>query len=220
MTTRRDIVLTDTINELTAANGVSIEGVVVRDSYIELSELSADPSAPGDGLARIWLGDGTGTGEDGDIMCTVNTAASTVTRTLLPKTSFKTASRSTASDLNWNGTTVINLTSISLEAGTWLITAQTAFTSSTTATTSYMYISDVSASSSTYITGTQGYNFISTGSRQQYATSTVVQPSSTTTYYFNAKLNSAGAGVCIDYSLGTGIADPDAQPHMTATRLA
>ena len=45
MTSIRDIVLTDTINEKTASNGVDIEGVAVRDSYIELSELSADPSA-------------------------------------------------------------------------------------------------------------------------------------------------------------------------------
>ena len=46
---------------------VDVDGEAQSDAY-RLSELSSDPSAPADGEAAVWFSDGTGIGEDGDLV--------------------------------------------------------------------------------------------------------------------------------------------------------
>ena len=52
---------------------------IVSIGYIGLSELSSDPAAVAEGKAKIWLGDGTDSYDDGDIMVTVQAGAVTKT---------------------------------------------------------------------------------------------------------------------------------------------
>ncbi|HAF39770.1 MAG TPA: hypothetical protein DCG72_12345 [Gammaproteobacteria bacterium] len=54
----------------------------IRVSELQLLEKSADPSAPSEGNGIIWMSDGTGSGDDGDVMITVTAGASTKTGTL------------------------------------------------------------------------------------------------------------------------------------------
>lgn len=46
-------------------------------------ELSADPSDPPEGKFKIWMSDGTGSGDDGDIMIKITAGATTKTATLI-----------------------------------------------------------------------------------------------------------------------------------------
>tara|TARA_R100000808_G_scaffold13906_2_gene33331 strand:- start:20255 stop:20572 length:318 start_codon:yes stop_codon:yes gene_type:complete len=48
-----------------------------------LLEKSADPSNPAEGEATIWMSDGTGAGDDGDIMIKITAGGSTKTATLI-----------------------------------------------------------------------------------------------------------------------------------------
>jgi len=66
-------------------------GIYIRDPDSELhvngaltlSEKSADPSDPAEGTCVIWLSDGTGTGDDGDVLIKVTAGGSTKTATLV-----------------------------------------------------------------------------------------------------------------------------------------
>ncbi|MHC4622261.1 MAG: hypothetical protein ACYTEQ_31390 [Planctomycetota bacterium] len=51
-------------------------------SPLILAELSADPSKPTEGKAKIWMSDGTGTGDDGDVIIAA-TAGGTTKRAIL-----------------------------------------------------------------------------------------------------------------------------------------
>ena len=50
---------------------------------LTLSEKSADPSDPAEGSCVIWMSDGTGTGDDGDVLIKVTAGGSTKTATLV-----------------------------------------------------------------------------------------------------------------------------------------
>lgn len=51
-------------------------------SVLGLLERSADPVEPGVGQCVIWMSDGTGKGDDGDIMVASNVDGTTLTSTL------------------------------------------------------------------------------------------------------------------------------------------
>lgn len=53
------------------------------DGAITARELSADPSNPDEGSWVIWMSDGTGSGDDGDIMVKITAGGSTKTTTLI-----------------------------------------------------------------------------------------------------------------------------------------
>lgn len=59
----------------------SVKAITFTD--VRLLEKSADPSNPSEGNAVIWMSDGTGTGDDGDIMIKVTAGGSTKTATLI-----------------------------------------------------------------------------------------------------------------------------------------
>lgn len=42
--------------------------ILPEDGVLYLKELAADPDVPPDGIAVMWLSDGTGTGSDGDVL--------------------------------------------------------------------------------------------------------------------------------------------------------
>ena len=190
-----------------------------RLEQLRLTERSSDPANPSEGESVIWQSDGTGTGEDGDILMKITSAASTATLGISPKTRSKSTVYS-GSDITWNGTTVVNLRSLSLEAGTWLLIGQTSFTHATTGGVNYIWMA-TSASSvldADRVSGSQA-SFSTASGRHWYKFMGVVSPSSTTTYYLNCKLNGSGTSVCIDISIGTGIGNPDQAPAIYAVRL-
>jgi hypothetical protein len=62
---------------VTIANDLNLEGP------LKLQDQAADPTTPDAGNSAIWMSDGTGTGEDGDLLVTlVDSADTAVTRTL------------------------------------------------------------------------------------------------------------------------------------------
>tara|TARA_R110000744_G_scaffold98003_1_gene189303 strand:+ start:46 stop:285 length:240 start_codon:yes stop_codon:yes gene_type:complete len=57
-------------------NDVYIEGALI------FKEKSADPVNPAEGHAVIWMSDGTGTGDDGDVLIKITAGGATKTTTL------------------------------------------------------------------------------------------------------------------------------------------
>jgi len=55
----------------------------VDGSYISAAEASADPSDPAEGNWVIWMSDGTGLGDDGDIMMLIQANSTLYTNTLV-----------------------------------------------------------------------------------------------------------------------------------------
>lgn len=51
--------------------------------YLSFDELSADPANPPEGQSVMWQSDGTGAGDDGDIMMKITAGGSTKTTTLV-----------------------------------------------------------------------------------------------------------------------------------------
>ena len=47
------------------------------------TEKSADPDAPAEGTAVMWMSDGTGTGDDGDILIKIQAGGETKTFTVV-----------------------------------------------------------------------------------------------------------------------------------------
>ncbi len=76
-------------DNVTATGNVTVDGDISTDgaidsSYVSLNEQSSDPSLAGAGKTAIWQSDGTGAGDDGDIMAKVyDSAGNSVTRTLI-----------------------------------------------------------------------------------------------------------------------------------------
>jgi len=64
-------------------------GITSPDTILDINgaftfrELSADPSDPDEGSAVLWMSDGTGSGDDGDIMLKITAGGSTKTTTLV-----------------------------------------------------------------------------------------------------------------------------------------
>lgn len=53
-----------------------------------LTEQSADPANPPDGMTVIWMSDGTASGDDGDVMAKVTAGGSTGTATIIDKSAL------------------------------------------------------------------------------------------------------------------------------------
>ena len=53
------------------------------DMGIQFREKTIDPPDPGEGSATIWMSDGTGSGDDGDIMIKITAGGTTKTGTLI-----------------------------------------------------------------------------------------------------------------------------------------
>lgn len=57
---------------------------ILRNVTINIGALAANPDDPPKDTATIWVSDGTGGGDDGDLMCKItNAAGTTVTGTIL-----------------------------------------------------------------------------------------------------------------------------------------
>ena len=50
---------------------------------LTIKEKSSDPASPAEGYAVLWMSDGTGTGDDGDILIKITAGGSTKTATLV-----------------------------------------------------------------------------------------------------------------------------------------
>ena len=59
------------------------DGSVVLEGPLVLKESSADPDGPNEGRSVIWMSDGTGSGDDGDIMVKIAAGGATKTATLI-----------------------------------------------------------------------------------------------------------------------------------------
>jgi len=59
------------------------DGAVVLEGPFTFSELSKDPDDPDEGHAVMWLSNGSGSGDDGDIMIKITAAGTTKTTTLI-----------------------------------------------------------------------------------------------------------------------------------------
>lgn len=59
--------------------------MAVLSSFVlgNIIEKSSDPSDPSEGAAVIWMSDGTGTGDDGDVLIKVTAGGATKTVTLV-----------------------------------------------------------------------------------------------------------------------------------------
>ena len=66
----------------------SVGALTVHGGGLELVELSADPSNPAEGRAVLWLSDGTGSGDDGDVMFKITAGGSTKSGTLIDFSTF------------------------------------------------------------------------------------------------------------------------------------
>lgn len=71
----RDLIGLDTDNDVTF-NSCSI-------TYLTLLERSSDPGDPAEGRSVLWMSDGTGAGDDGDIMLKITAGGVTKTTTLV-----------------------------------------------------------------------------------------------------------------------------------------
>ena len=59
------------------------DGSVILEGPLTLQELSADPDDPDEGHTVIWMSDGTGSGDDGDIMVKITAGGTTKTYTVV-----------------------------------------------------------------------------------------------------------------------------------------
>ena len=62
---------------------LTLTGDMTVAGYIGGGEKSADPADPAEGRYVIWQSDGTGSGDDGDIMIKVSAGGATKTATLV-----------------------------------------------------------------------------------------------------------------------------------------
>ena len=61
----------------------SVAGKFINADQLRALERSSDPSAPSEGSFVIWMSDGTGSGDDGDILISIQAGAVTKTTTLV-----------------------------------------------------------------------------------------------------------------------------------------
>ena len=63
---------------------VTVEYIVAEyPGALPIVERSSDPADPDEGRAVIWQSDGTGSGDDGDILVKISAGGSTKTTTLI-----------------------------------------------------------------------------------------------------------------------------------------
>ena len=64
------------------SGNVNINSLTLNGGILQINERSSDPSEPGEGESVIWLSDGTGYGDDGDV-CVASKAAGTTKKAIL-----------------------------------------------------------------------------------------------------------------------------------------
>ena len=60
-----------------------LPSVFIPASTLKIKEASSDPANPSEGEAIIWMSDGTGSGDDGDILIKITAGGATKTATLV-----------------------------------------------------------------------------------------------------------------------------------------
>ena len=74
----------DASNNRVGINGVGTPATELHiNGALTLNEKSSDPSNPSEGQSVLWMSDGTGTGDDGDILIKITAAGVTKTVTLV-----------------------------------------------------------------------------------------------------------------------------------------
>ncbi len=73
----------DTTNERVGIGNATPDTALDIAGAFTLRELSADPSDPDEGSAALWMSDGTGSGDDGDILMKITAGGSTKTVTIV-----------------------------------------------------------------------------------------------------------------------------------------
>jgi len=74
----------DASNNRVGINGVGTPATELHiNGALTLGEKSSDPSDPSEGQSVLWMSDGTGTGDDGDIMIKITAGGVTKTATLV-----------------------------------------------------------------------------------------------------------------------------------------
>lgn len=61
----------------------TIDGTLTLSEALQIQELSIDPPNPAEGKFVLWMSNGTGSGDDGDIMMKVTAGGTTKTITLV-----------------------------------------------------------------------------------------------------------------------------------------
>lgn len=65
------------------ASGKIPSAFISSSSGLEISERSTDPANPAEGSAVIWMSNGSGSGDDGDILIKITAGGATKTATLV-----------------------------------------------------------------------------------------------------------------------------------------
>jgi hypothetical protein len=78
----QDFVIDGGNGNISIANNVAITGTLEVNDAFTFSELSSDPGEPDEGSAVLWMSDGTGKGDDGDVMIASNPNGTTKYGTL------------------------------------------------------------------------------------------------------------------------------------------
>lgn len=79
-----DLSVTGTLD----ASGFQGSGDLLVFERLFFQERSSDPDDPPEGMTVIWMSDGTGSGDDGDIMAKVTAGGSTGTATIVDKSTL------------------------------------------------------------------------------------------------------------------------------------
>lgn len=61
----------------------TVQEYVNNPNAVRVKERSTDPADPGEGEAVIWMSDGTGSGDDGDLMVKITVGGTTKTGTII-----------------------------------------------------------------------------------------------------------------------------------------
>lgn len=65
------------------SDGEMPETYIPYSAILKIAESASDPSNPAEGKAVIWMSDGTGSGDDGDILIKITAGGVTKTATLV-----------------------------------------------------------------------------------------------------------------------------------------
>lgn len=72
----------DILSELTAYGIGGDHGYIFQDKYLKILSRSSDPAVPANGQAVIWVSDGTGKGDAGDVLIASTVGGATKYATL------------------------------------------------------------------------------------------------------------------------------------------
>lgn len=167
----QDTIRVDTIAEKTASSGVTVDGVLHKDS--------------------------------------------------VTTSSYEQSIYTTVTDINYNGTSAVNAgTSVTLAAGTWLLSWQAALqTDAVNTIYSFVATSNSGNADLNAVSGSiQSLVALSAAEKFMVGGSIIVTPGSSTTYYHMFQLNGGGTSVALDMSIGS-FPDPDNTPSMCAVRI-